>query len=76
MCSTFAHMYVSMFLFTYIAQMFAAAAAAKSHQSCLTLCDPIDGSTPGSASLGFSRQEHGSGLPLPSPAQMPKLFLV
>ena len=26
----------------------AAAAAAKSLQSCLTLCDPIDGSTPGS----------------------------
>ena len=25
-----------------------AAAAAKSHQSCPTLCDPIDGSTPGS----------------------------
>ena len=27
----------------------AAAAAAKSLQSCLTLCDPIDGSPPGSA---------------------------
>ena len=27
----------------------AAAAAAKSFQSCLTLCDPIDGSPPGSA---------------------------
>ena len=26
----------------------AAAAAAKSLQSCLTLCDPIDGSPPGS----------------------------
>ena len=26
-----------------------AAAAAKSLQSCLTLCDPIDGSPPGSA---------------------------
>ena len=25
----------------------AAAAAAKSHQSCLTLCDPIGGSPPG-----------------------------
>ena len=25
-----------------------AAAAAKSHQSCPTLCDPIDGSPPGS----------------------------
>ena len=40
-----------------------AAAAAKSLQSCPTLCDPIDGSPPGSPSLGFSRQEHGSGLP-------------
>ena len=90
------------------------AAAAKSLQSCLTLCDPIDGSPPGSPvlgilqartlewvaisfsnawkgkvkvkslsrawllatpwtaayqappSMGFSRQEYWSGLPLPS----------
>ena len=42
-------------------------AAAKSLQSCPTLCDPIDGSPPGSLSLGFSRQEHWSGLPFPSP---------
>ena len=42
---------------------FAAAAAAKSLQSCLTLCDPIDGSPPGSP---ISRQEHWSGLPFPS----------
>ena len=41
----------------------AAAAAAKLHQLCLILCDPIDGSPPGSPSLGFSRQEHWSGLP-------------
>ena len=93
----------------------AAAASAKSLQSCLTLCDPIDGSPPGSAlpgilqartlewvaisffsawkwkvkvkslshvwlfatpwtaayqappSMGFSRQEYWSGVPLPSP---------
>ena len=45
----------------------AAAAAAKSLQSCPTLCDPIDSSPPGSQSLGFSRQEHWSGLPFPSP---------
>ena len=45
----------------------AAAAAAKSCQSCLTLCDPIDGSPPGFPSPGFSRQEHWSGLPFPSP---------
>ena len=36
----------------------AAAAVAKSLQSCLTLCNPIDGSPPGSPSLGFSRPEH------------------
>ena len=93
----------------------AAAAAAKSLQSCLTLCDPIDSSPPGSdvpgilqartlewvaisfsiawkwkvkvkslsrdrlvatpwdaayqapPSMGFSRQDYWSGLPLPSP---------
>ena len=86
------------------------AAAAKSLQSCLTLCDPMDGSPPGShpwdspgkntgvgchfflqcvkvkslsrvrllatpqtaayqapPSMGFSRREYWSGLPLPSP---------
>ena len=29
------------------------AAAAKSLQSCLTLCDPVDGSPPGSAVPGI-----------------------
>ena len=43
------------------------AAAANSLQSCPTLCDPIDGSPPGSPSLRFCRQEHWSGLPFPSP---------
>ena len=99
----------------YIAYMLHAAAAAKSLQSCPTLCDPIDGSPPGSSvhgilqartlewvaisssnawkwkvkvkslsrvwllatpgtaayqatlSMGFSRQEYWSGVPLPSP---------
>ena len=42
-----------------------AAAAAKSLQSCPTLCDPIDGSPPGSAVPGIhSRQKHWSGLGL------------
>ena len=45
----------------------AAAAAAKSLQSCPTLCDPIDSSPQAPPSLGFSRQEHWSGLPFPSP---------
>ena len=42
----------------------AAAAAAKSLQSCPTLCDPAHQAPP---PLGFSRQEHWSGLPFPSP---------
>ena len=33
-------------------------AATKSHQSCLTLCDPIDGTQQAPLSLGFSRQEY------------------
>ena len=33
--------------------MYAAATAAKSLQSCLTLCDPIDGSPPGSPVPGI-----------------------
>ena len=40
---------------------------AKSLQSYPTLCDPIDGSHQAPLSLGFSRQEHWSGLPFPSP---------
>ena len=43
------------------------AAAAKSLQSCPTLCDPRDGSHQVPPSLGFSRQEHWRGLPFPSP---------
>ena len=38
------------FLYGYVA---AAAAAAKSLQSCPTLCDPIDGSSPGSPVPGI-----------------------
>ena len=42
-------------------------AAAKSLQSCLTLCDPMECSVPGFSIMGFSRQEHWSGLSFPSP---------
>ena len=41
-------------------------------QSCPTLCDPMDCSPPGS-SMGFSRQEHWSGLLFPSPRDLPDL---
>ena len=43
------------------------AAAAKLFQSCLTLCDPETAAHQAPLSLGFSRQEHWSGLPFPSP---------
>ena len=43
------------------------AAATRSLQLCPTLCNPRDGSPQVSLSLGFSRQEHWSGLPFPSP---------
>ena len=35
--------------------------------SRVQLCVTPEGSPPGSPSLGFSRQEHWSGLPFPSP---------
>ena len=101
---------------------YAAATNAKSHQSCLSLCNPIDGSPPGSPvpgilqartlewvaisssnawkwkvkvkslsrvrlsatpwtaayqappPMGFSRQDYWSGVPLPSPVSLIKMF--
>ena len=38
---------------------------AKSLQSSLTLCDPVDYSLPGSSVHGFSKQEYCCGLPCP-----------
>ena len=43
----------------------------KSLQSYLTLCNPMDYSPPGSSVMGFSRQEYWSGLPFPSPGDLP-----
>ena len=56
---SFIYIYVTLSLSIYIYIH-----AAKSLQSCPTLCNPLDGSPP--AVLGFSRQEHWSGLPVPS----------
>ena len=44
-----------------------AAAAAKSLQSCPPLCDPIDGSLPGSSIHGIFQARVLGGLPFPSP---------
>ena len=44
---------------------------AKSLQSRLTLCDPMDCSPPGPSVHGFSRQEYWSGLPYSYPWDLP-----
>ena len=46
---------------------------AQSLQSCLTLCDPINCSPPGShnPSVGCSRQEYWNALPFPPPGDLP-----
>ena len=40
-------------------------------QSCLTLCDPWTVAYQAPLSMGFSRQEYWSGLPFPSPGDLP-----
>ena len=45
----------------------AAAAVAKLLQSCLTLCDPTDGSPPGSPVPGILQARTLEWLPFPSP---------
>ena len=51
---------------------------AKSLQSCLTLCDPMDCSPPGvrraPLSIGFSREEYWSGLSCPPPGDLVPLM--
>ena len=52
--------------------MVAAAATAKSLQSCPTLCDPWTVAHQAPLSMEFSRQEYWSGLPFPSPGDLPE----
>ena len=40
-------------------------------QSCPTLCNPIDCSPPGFSVVGFLRLEYWSGVPCPSPGDLP-----
>ena len=47
------------------------------YQSCPTLRDPMDcSSPPGTPSMGFSRQEYWSGVPLPSPVVCLNMFKI
>ena len=45
----------------------AATTAVKLLQSCPTLCDPMTAAHQAPQSMGSSRQEYWSGVPLPSP---------
>ena len=49
----------------------AAAAVAKSLQSCPTLCDPIDGSLPGSPVPGILQARILEWVAFPSPGDLP-----
>ena len=49
----YVYIYIYIYIHTHIHTHTAAAAAAKSLQSCPTLCDPIDGSPPGSPVPGI-----------------------
>ena len=44
---------------------------AKWLQSCPTLCSPIDVPCQAPLIMGFTRQEYWSGLPVPSPRDLP-----
>ena len=44
---------------------------AKSLQLCLTLCDPVGCSQPGPSVHEILRQQYWSGLPFPSPGDLP-----
>ena len=44
-----------------------------SHQVVSDSCDPMDCSCLAPLSVGFSRQEYWSGLPFPSPGDLPDL---
>ena len=46
--------------------------SSSSPKSCLTLCHPMDCRHQAPLSMGWSRQEYWSGLPFPSPGDLPK----
>ena len=54
-----------------VKEMPASSLCAKSLQSCLTLCDPMDFARQAPLSMGFSWQEYWSGLPFLSPRDLP-----
>ena len=66
--TTAAHIYSALLRLHYISMLLLL-------QSCLTLCDPMDCSLPGSSIHGVFRQEYWSGLPCPPPGHLPDPFI-
>ena len=62
---------LKIFLFAFLLLICLACLHAKSLQSCVTLCNPMNCSLPGSSVHGFSRQEHWNGLPCPPLGDLP-----
>ena len=58
-------------LYIYTVYILYACMHAKSFQSCLSLCNPMDYSPQGSPSMGFFRQEYWRGFPCPPPGDLP-----
>ena len=56
--------------FSHVLQCMKVKSESEVAQSCPTLSDPMDYSPPGPPSMGFSRQEYWSGVPLPSPKSL------
>ena len=60
------------FRFSFLSQgPFGFSSESEAAQSCPTLCNPVGCSLPAPPSIGFSRQEYWSGLPFPSPGDLP-----
>ena len=62
---------VLVFFFLTYFTLYAVLCYAKSLQSCLTLCDPIDGSPPGSPVPGILQARILVWVPFPSPGNLP-----
>ena len=59
---------------SYLLELYAAAAAAKSLQLCPTLCDPIDSSPPGSSVPGILEARILEWVPISLSRLLPQLF--
>ena len=70
-CQYLLNEWIYSFLLSMIFDAVHSESESKVAQSCPTLCDPMDCSPPGSSVHGILQQEYWSGLPFPSPGDLP-----